>query len=171
MAALIATGAPGTIIEGLHTESSMTTLFELNTSSVEAFTATLAGIYEHSPWIPGRAAALRPFATTAALKLALQGQVVAATEDEQLGLIRAHPELAGKAAIAGTLTQESTHEQAKSGSVAKGFGGEAEIKGPQAELEAAIAKHATDNKLTRPEATAAVLATPVGKRLYAAANA
>ncbi len=93
----------------------MTTLSELNSCSPEAFATTLAGIYEHSPWIPGRAATLRPFATTAALKLALQGQVVAATEAEQLGLIRAHPELAGKAAIAGTLTQESTHEQAKSG--------------------------------------------------------
>jgi N-carbamoyl-L-amino-acid hydrolase len=96
-------------------ESSMTTLTELNHCDAEAFASTLTGIYEHSPWIPGRAATLRPFATTAALKLALQNQVVAATEDEQLGLIRAHPELAGKAAIAGTLTQESTHEQAKSG--------------------------------------------------------
>ncbi len=38
-----------------------------------------------------------------------------ASADEQLGLIRAHPELAGKAAIAGQLTQESTHEQATSG--------------------------------------------------------
>lgn len=93
----------------------MTTLSELNTCDAATFTATLAGIYEHSPWIPERAASQRPFATTAALKLALQGQVTAATEAEQLGLIRAHPELAGKAAIAGTLTQESTHEQAKSG--------------------------------------------------------
>lgn len=93
----------------------MTTLSELNTCDAATFTATLGGIYEHSPWIPERAASQRPFVTTAALKLALQGQVTAAAEAEQLGLIRAHPELAGKAAIAGTLTQESTHEQAKSG--------------------------------------------------------
>ena len=93
----------------------MTTLSELNTCDEAAFVAALHGIYEHSPWIPQRAAAQRPFATVAALKLALQAAVSNATVDEQLGLIRAHPELAGKAAIAGELTQESTSEQAKSG--------------------------------------------------------
>ncbi|MES2295758.1 MAG: allantoate amidohydrolase [Pseudomonadota bacterium] len=93
----------------------MHTLLELNSCAASAFTAALHGIYEHSPWIPERAAAQRPFATAAALKLALQGVVAAASVDEQLGLIRAHPELAGKAAIAGNLTAESTQEQAKSG--------------------------------------------------------
>ncbi len=93
----------------------MTTLSELNTCDEAAFVATLHGIYEHSPWIPQRAAAQRPFANIAALKLALQAAVTNATVDEQLGLIRAHPELAGKAAIAGELTQESTSEQARSG--------------------------------------------------------
>jgi N-carbamoyl-L-amino-acid hydrolase len=93
----------------------MTTLNDLNTADHAAFVASLHGIYEHSPWIPGRAAAQRPFATVAALKLALQTVVDEASEDEQLGLIRAHPELAGKAAIAGELTAESTSEQAKSG--------------------------------------------------------
>jgi N-carbamoyl-L-amino-acid hydrolase len=93
----------------------MTTLSELDTCGEAAFVDTLRGIYEHSPWIPQRAAAQRPFGTVAALKLALQGAVANATVDEQLGLIRAHPELAGKAAIAGQLTQESTSEQARSG--------------------------------------------------------
>jgi len=93
----------------------MTTLSDLNSCTGAAFADTLRGIYEHSPWIPERAAARRPFATPAALKLALQTAVAEATPDEQLGLIRAHPELAGKAAIAGELTEESTHEQAKSG--------------------------------------------------------
>ena len=93
----------------------MTTLTTLNTCSASAFVDTLRGIYEHSPWIPERAAASRPFATSAALKYALQTVVDNASVDEQLGLIRAHPELAGKAAIAGQLTQESSHEQAKSG--------------------------------------------------------
>jgi N-carbamoyl-L-amino-acid hydrolase len=93
----------------------MTTLHDLNNCDAAAFVDALRGIYEHSPWIPGRAAPLRPFATPAALKLALQDVVAAASTDEQLGLIRAHPELAGKAAIAGQLTEESTHEQAKSG--------------------------------------------------------
>jgi N-carbamoyl-L-amino-acid hydrolase len=93
----------------------MTTLLDLNHCDADSFAATLNGIYEHSPWIPRRAAAQRPFATIAALKFALQTVVAEASVDEQLGLIRAHPELAGKAAIAGELTAESTHEQTKSG--------------------------------------------------------
>ena len=93
----------------------MTTLSELNSCDTATFIEHLRGIYEHSPWIPERAAAQRPFANATALKLALQGVVGAASLDEQLGLIREHPELAGKAAVAGQLTAESTSEQAKSG--------------------------------------------------------
>ena len=93
----------------------MSTLQHLNSCDTQTFVDTLRGIYEHSPWIPERAAAQRPFATPAALKLALQSVVASASTDEQLGLIRAHPELAGKAAIAGELTAESTGEQARSG--------------------------------------------------------
>lgn len=93
----------------------MTTLSDLNRLDTAAFVERLHGIYEHSPWIPERAAAGRPFASLAALKLALQDAVVLASEDEQLSLLRAHPELAGKAAIAGELTAESTGEQAASG--------------------------------------------------------
>jgi allantoate deiminase/N-carbamoyl-L-amino-acid hydrolase len=96
-------------------ECTMTTLKQLNTCGVLDFSATLHGLYEHSPWIPQRAAALRPFRTVDALKLGLQKVVAEATRDEQLGLIRAHPELAGKAAVAGELTPESTGEQAKAG--------------------------------------------------------
>jgi len=91
------------------------TLLELNTCSPPAFVDALRGIYEHSPWIPERAAAQRPFATVTALKQALQAVVTEASADEQLGLIRAHPELAGKAAVAGALTAESNSEQAASG--------------------------------------------------------
>jgi allantoate deiminase/N-carbamoyl-L-amino-acid hydrolase len=93
----------------------MTTLQHLNSLDAAAFVELLHGIYEHSPWIPERAAARRPFATLAALKLALQEAVTHASEDQQLSLLRAHPELAGKAAIAGELTLESTGEQAASG--------------------------------------------------------
>jgi len=93
----------------------MTTLADINRLDTAAFVDTLRGIYEHSPWIPGRAASRRPFASPAALKLALQDAVALASEDEQLSLLRAHPELAGKAAIAGALTLESTGEQAASG--------------------------------------------------------
>jgi allantoate deiminase/N-carbamoyl-L-amino-acid hydrolase len=93
----------------------MTTLQDLNSCDASAFVDLLRGIYEHSPWIPGRAAARRPFASLAALKLALQEAVTRAGEAEQLSLLHAHPELAGKAAIAGELTAESTGEQAASG--------------------------------------------------------
>ncbi|MQR01194.1 allantoate amidohydrolase [Glaciimonas soli] len=93
----------------------MTTLEQLNNSDINTFVATLHGIYEHSPWIPERAAKLRPFANITALKLAMQDIVRHATNDEQLGLIRAHPELAGKAAVSGELTAESTDEQSKAG--------------------------------------------------------
>jgi N-carbamoyl-L-amino-acid hydrolase len=93
----------------------MTTLSDLNSCDAATFVEHLRGIYEHSPWIAQRASAQRPFANATALKLALQDVVNAATLDEQLGLIREHPELAGKAAVAGQLTAESTSEQAKSG--------------------------------------------------------
>ncbi|MFL9925716.1 allantoate amidohydrolase [Herbaspirillum lusitanum] len=93
----------------------MTTLEQLNHCDASTFTTSLHGIYEHSPWIPERAALQRPFRNLTALKLALQKVVTEAGRAEQLGLIRAHPELAGKAAIAGELTAESTGEQARAG--------------------------------------------------------
>jgi N-carbamoyl-L-amino-acid hydrolase len=93
----------------------MTTLSSLNSCHPPAFVDALRGIYEHSPWIPERACGQRPFATPAALKLALQTAVATAGEELQLRLIRAHPELAGRAAIAGQLTAESSLEQARSG--------------------------------------------------------
>ena len=92
-----------------------TTLQHLNSCAASEFVEILHGIYEHSPWIPQRAAAQRPFTSLTALKLALQRVVTQANQDEQLSLVRAHPELAGKAAIAGELTKESTGEQAKAG--------------------------------------------------------
>jgi len=90
-------------------------LVQLNRASSAEFAALLDGVYEHSPWIAERAAAARPFASLAALKVALARVVRESSLDEQLGLIRAHPELAGKAAVAGELTAESTHEQQKAG--------------------------------------------------------
>ncbi|MYM30734.1 allantoate amidohydrolase [Duganella sp. CY15W] len=93
----------------------MMTLSDLNSCDAATFVERLRGIYEHSPWIPERAAAQRPFNSVTALKQAMQTVVSNATLDEQLGLIRAHPELAGKAAVAGQLTAESTSEQARSG--------------------------------------------------------
>ena len=91
------------------------TLERLNAASRAEFVALLDGTYEHSPWIADAAFDARPFASLAALKHALVRVVRAAGREAQLGLIRAHPELAGKAMVARTLTAESTSEQGKAG--------------------------------------------------------
>ncbi|MDR7334792.1 2-oxo-4-hydroxy-4-carboxy-5-ureidoimidazoline decarboxylase [Roseateles asaccharophilus] len=91
------------------------TLEQINTATPAEFVALLDGVYEHSPWIAERAAAQRPFMSLAQLKLALVQVVRGATLDEQFALIRAHPELAGKAMVSKTLTAESTNEQNKAG--------------------------------------------------------
>lgn len=83
----------------------------LNTCGQSAFTEALGGIYEHSPWVAERAFALRPFATVEALTDAMAGAVAAASHEEKLALVRAHPDLAGKAARAGALTAASKTEQ------------------------------------------------------------
>ncbi|HEX7383597.1 MAG TPA: 2-oxo-4-hydroxy-4-carboxy-5-ureidoimidazoline decarboxylase [Burkholderiaceae bacterium] len=91
------------------------TLEKLNAAAPAEFAALLEGVYEHSPWIAERAAGARPFASLAALELALVRAVREAGRDAQLGLIRAHPELAGKAMVAKALTAESTGEQRRAG--------------------------------------------------------
>jgi N-carbamoyl-L-amino-acid hydrolase len=94
---------------------SMLTLPQLNAADEAAFVALLDGVYEHSPWVAERAAARRPFNTLAQLKHALAAAVREAPREQQLALIRAHPELAGKAMVAQTLTAESTGEQSRAG--------------------------------------------------------
>ena len=91
------------------------TLATLDAATDDEFTALLAGIYEHSPWVAARTAARRPLRSLAQLKRALVETVGAATPAEQLALLRAHPELAGKAMLAKTLTAESSHEQSRAG--------------------------------------------------------
>jgi len=91
------------------------TLEQLNAASQAEFTALLDGTYEHSPWIAEAAWAKRPFASLAALKLAMVEALREAGTEAQLKLIRAHPELAGKAMVSKTLTAESTNEQGKAG--------------------------------------------------------
>lgn len=85
---------------------------DFNTLSSEAFVARYAGVVEHSPWVVERAAARRPFADLAEGIIAVLKD---ATPDERVAVIRAHPELAGRAATAGTLTAESQSEQASAG--------------------------------------------------------
>lgn len=91
------------------------TLEQLNTASPAQAIALLDGIYEHSPWVAERALAARPFQSLAHLKHALVVALDRSSMDEKLGLIRAHPELAGKAMVSKTLTAESTNEQSKAG--------------------------------------------------------
>ncbi len=94
------------------------TLDLLNAAGCDDFIALLAGTYEHSPWVAAAAFAQRPaagFATLAALKHALAQAVRQAPRAQQLALVCAHPELAGKAAVAGALTAESTNEQNQAG--------------------------------------------------------
>ena len=91
------------------------TLEQLNAAPLPEATRLLEGIYEHSPWIAEAALAQRPFATLAQLKAAMVQALEAAGTDAQLRLIRAHPELAGKAMVAQTLTAESTNEQSRAG--------------------------------------------------------
>ena len=90
-------------------------LDQVNAASAAEAMALLEGTYEHSPWIVERALPQRPFASLAQLKLALVAVVREAGHESQLRLIRAHPELAGKAMVAKTLTAESTHEQGQAG--------------------------------------------------------
>jgi 2-oxo-4-hydroxy-4-carboxy-5-ureidoimidazoline decarboxylase len=92
-----------------------TTLDELNRMPADAFVAALGGIFEHSPWVAQAAARQRPFDGIDALHRAMVAAVEAAGAERQLALINAHPELAGKAAVRGELTAESTREQSGAG--------------------------------------------------------
>lgn len=76
------------------------------------FSRALEGLFERSPWVVERTWLKRPFRDAGHLLAELLHSMHAASDDEKLALIRAHPELAGKAAIAGTLTTESRTEQA-----------------------------------------------------------
>ena len=91
------------------------TLDQVNTGPLPEAAQLLDGLYEHSPWIAEQALAQRPFKSLAALKYAMVTALNAAGVAPQLALIRAHPELAGKAMVSNTLTAESANEQNKAG--------------------------------------------------------
>ncbi|MDE2418878.1 MAG: 2-oxo-4-hydroxy-4-carboxy-5-ureidoimidazoline decarboxylase [Burkholderiales bacterium] len=91
------------------------TLDQLNTAGVDEAVQLLDGLYEHSPWIVRQAMAQRPFQSLAHLKHTMARIVAEAGREPQLALLRAHPELAGKAMVSKTLTAESTNEQNKAG--------------------------------------------------------
>ena len=93
----------------------MISIKQLNQATPEQATLMLDGVYEHSPWIAANALSQRPFRSLAHLKYCLVQSLEAAGREAKLGLIRAHPELAGKAMQSNTLTAESTNEQNKAG--------------------------------------------------------
>lgn len=90
----------------------MLSLARLNHLSDEEFAIALGAIYEHSPWVPRALRGHTPFTTRESLRLAMRKAVDDASDDEKLILILAHPDLAGKLAKAGQLTEASSLEQA-----------------------------------------------------------
>ena len=93
----------------------MASMEEVDGLDQAKFVATFGGVFEHSPWVAERAWHRRPFGTLASLHEAMAREVRTAGQERQLALIRAHPDLAGRAAIAGALTADSRSEQASAG--------------------------------------------------------
>jgi OHCU decarboxylase len=91
------------------------TITELNTLSRDEFVRVIGPVFEHSPWIAEETWENRPFPGLNKLGHRLCETVLIAGEKKQLALIRAHPDLVGKAALAGTLTAASNSEQASAG--------------------------------------------------------
>lgn len=90
-------------------------LDQLNTAPSAWLLQQLGGLYEHTPWIAEQALHQRPFVSLAQLKHAMAQVVTAASREAQLALVRAHPELAGRAMVSQALTAESTGEQSRAG--------------------------------------------------------
>ena len=91
------------------------TLATLNALDHDAFVRALAGLFEGPPWMVEQAWEHRPFATRAGLYQALCAVMRAAPEARQVALLQAHPDLVGRAALAGTLSPASAGEQAAAG--------------------------------------------------------
>jgi OHCU decarboxylase len=84
---------------------------DLEAMDAADFVAALGQAVEHSPWVAQHAWRRRPFRSTAGLELAFEAAIRTAPRDRRLELLRAHPELAGREAAAGELTDSSTREQ------------------------------------------------------------
>ena len=91
------------------------TLDAVNTMGDLDFAETFGEIAEHSPWVAEHALGIRPYLDREAMMAAFCDAITQAREDAQRDLIRAHPDLAGRAALAGDLTGDSTREQGGAG--------------------------------------------------------
>ena len=87
----------------------------LNALDAGAFVARFGDVAEDSPWVAEAAFAARPFADREALVEAFAVAVRSASRRKQLALLRAHPDLAGRAAVAGDVAEDSRREQAGAG--------------------------------------------------------
>ena len=81
----------------------------------DAFVARYGPLFEHSPWVAEDAYDRRPFRDREALLEALTAAMYDAPRERRLDLVRAHPDLAGRAAIEGSLTPDSRREQSSAG--------------------------------------------------------
>ena len=91
------------------------TVAEASDLDREEFVARFGSLYERSPWVAEGAWRERPFRILSEMHAAFVRTVREAPFERRLDLIQAHPDLAGKAAVAGELTPESTREQASAG--------------------------------------------------------
>ena len=91
------------------------TLDEVNALPPAAFMLAFGAIAEHTPWVAEHAMADRPYANRDAAVEAFQGAVSAAPRSAQRALLQSHPDLAGRAALAGELAPDSRSEQAEAG--------------------------------------------------------
>ena len=91
------------------------TIDEVNALPRADFLARFRDVAEHSPWVAERAEAARPFADREAMVRAFHAAIDGLSQAEQVALLRAHPDLAGRAARAGELTADSRREQAGAG--------------------------------------------------------
>ncbi len=97
------------------TDTPALTMDSLNAMGAESFTAELADVFEHSPWVARGAAPMRPFANIDELHAAMVLVMQQSEPLAQLDLLRAHPELAGREAQDGVLTAASAGEQERAG--------------------------------------------------------
>lgn len=93
----------------------MIALDRVNEMDREGFVARYSSLFEHLPWVAEEAWRSRPFGSVEDMWRAFEDAMYAASRERQLDLIRAHPDLAGKAAVAGEISPESAHEQASAG--------------------------------------------------------
>lgn len=87
------------------------TLDQVNACDRETFIEALGWIFEHSPWVADRAWSRRPFTSTEELRDVMIEVMMAAPRDEQLALLRAHPDLGSRA----RMSDASVGEQAGAG--------------------------------------------------------